>query len=179
MKKNLVEEFKEFCRDKYKYNLKNLDEIIEMYQEFEKSRAPTEVKSDIKELSRYKMHFSENSNFLLITGQESRCGSIKNPGIMHGVGAHPEAVDYMFERQWDLIPVYEVEWLETDNNFIMNRYNTIRIGQDIYILRGKDDKVIRSKDNPNYCGLTVNGVYFLNRNQEPYSLILKCAHLQD
>ena len=50
MKKNLVEEFKEFCRDKYKYNLKNLDEIIEMYQEFEKSRAPTEVKSDIKEL---------------------------------------------------------------------------------------------------------------------------------
>ena len=50
MKKNLVEEFKEFCRDKYKYNLKNLDEIIDMYQEFEKSRAPTEVKSDIKEL---------------------------------------------------------------------------------------------------------------------------------
>ena len=50
MKKNLVEEFKEFCRDKYKYNLRNLDEIIEMYQEFEKSRAPAEAKSDIKEL---------------------------------------------------------------------------------------------------------------------------------
>ena len=82
-------------------------------------------------------------------------------------------------RRYQLIPVYDVEWLETDNNFIMNRYNTIRIGQDIYILRGKDDKVIRSKDNPNYCCLTVNGVYFLNRNQEPYSLILKCAHLQD
>lgn len=82
-------------------------------------------------------------------------------------------------KRYQLIPVYDVEWLETDNNFIMNRYNTIRIGQDIYILRGKDDKVIRSKDNPNYCGLTVNGVYFLNRNQEPYSLILKCAHLQD
>jgi hypothetical protein len=27
--------------------------------------------------------------------------------------------------------------------------------------------------------LSVNGVYFLNRNQQPYSLILKCAHLQD
>ena len=82
-------------------------------------------------------------------------------------------------RRFQLIPVYDVEWLETDNDFVMQRYNTIRIGQDIYILRGKDDKVIRSKDNPKFCSLTVNGVYFLNRNQQPYSLILKCAHLQD
>ena len=50
MEKTIIEEFKEFCRDKYKYNLKNLDEIIEMYQEFEKSKSPAEVKSDIKEL---------------------------------------------------------------------------------------------------------------------------------
>ena len=82
-------------------------------------------------------------------------------------------------RRFQLIPVYDVEWLETDDDFVMQRYNTIRIGQDIYILRGKDEKVIRSKDNPSYCTLTVNGVYFLNRNQQPYSLILKCAHLQD
>ena len=82
-------------------------------------------------------------------------------------------------RRFQLIPVYDVEWLETDEDFTMQRYNTIRIGQDIYILRGKDDKVIRSKDNPKFCSLTVNGVYFLNRNQQPYSLILKCAHLQD
>ena len=39
--------------------------------------------------------------------------------------------------------------------------------------------MIRSSDNPKFCGLTVNGVYFLNRSQQPYSLILKCAHLQD
>lgn len=82
-------------------------------------------------------------------------------------------------RRFQLIPVYDVEWLETDDDFVMQRYNTIRIGQDIYILRGKDDKVIRSKDNPKFCSLTVNGVYYLNRNQQPYSLILKCAHLQD
>lgn len=78
-----------------------------------------------------------------------------------------------------LIPVYDVEWIETDKNFVMQRYNTIRIGQDIYILRGKDENVIRSVSDPSFCGLTVNGVYFLNRNQQPYSLILKCAHLQD
>jgi hypothetical protein len=61
----------------------------------------------------------------------------------------------------------------------MCRYNTIRIGEDIYILRGEDKTAIRSKDNPNFCSLSVNGVYFLNRSQQPYSLILKCAHLQD
>ena len=82
-------------------------------------------------------------------------------------------------RRFQLIPVYDVEWLETDDDFVMQRYNTIRIGQDIYILRGKDKTVMRSKDNPKFCGLSINGVYFLNRSQQPYSLILKCAHLQD
>ena len=82
-------------------------------------------------------------------------------------------------RRFQLIPVYDVEWLETDDDFVMQRYNTIRIGQDIYILRGLDKTVIRSSDNPKFCGLSVNGVYFLNRNNQPYSLILKCAHLQD
>ena len=86
--------------------------------------------------------------------------------------------EYSYHRD-QLIPVYDVEWIETDKDFIMQRYNTIRIGQDIYILRGKDKNVIRSVSNPSFCELTVNGVYFLNRNQQPYSLILKCAHLQD
>lgn len=83
------------------------------------------------------------------------------------------------EEYHDLIPVYEVEWLETDKDFVMQRYETIRIGESIYILKGKNENVIRSKSNPSYCGLSVNGVYFLNRSSEPYSLVLACAHLQD
>lgn len=82
-------------------------------------------------------------------------------------------------HRFQLIPVYEVEWIETDNDFVMQRYTTIRIGENIYVLRGLDKSVIRSKSNPNFCGLSINGVYFLNRSQQPYSLILKCAHLQD
>ena len=82
-------------------------------------------------------------------------------------------------HRFQLIPVYDVEWIETDDNFVMQRYNTIRIGEEIYILRGLDKTAIRSKDNPNFCSLSVNGVYFLNRSQQPYSLILKCDHLQD
>ena len=61
----------------------------------------------------------------------------------------------------------------------MQRYSTIRIGEEIYILKGKDDKVMRSKSNPSYCSLSVNGIYFLNRGLKPYSMVLACAHLQD
>ena len=78
-----------------------------------------------------------------------------------------------------LIPVYEVEWLETDKNFVMQRYSSVRIGGDIYIINGKDENVVRSKDNPSYASLSVNGVYFTNRTTKPYSLMLACADLQD
>lgn len=91
------------------------------------------------------------------------------------IAGHP--VDEYGMRK--LIPVYEVEWLETDKNFVMQRYSSIRIGDDIYIINGKDENVIRSKDNPNYASLSVNGVYFMNRTSEPYSLMLACIDLQD
>lgn len=140
------------------------------------------TESDIKELSRYKMHFSDNSNFLLITGQESRCGSIKNPGIMHGVGAHPEAVDYMFERQWDLIPIYEVEWIDykkKDGKYVGVRYHVTRIHSDIYILDGEDDDMPRDIDEQNEARLSVNGIWYTNGHGAPYSLMLATADQQD
>ena len=80
---------------------------------------------------------------------------------------------------YKLIPVYEVEWIETDDKFVMQRYSTVRIGDSIYILDGLDKHVVRSQDDPTHCNLTVNGVYFVNRNAEPYSLMLACAKLQD
>lgn len=84
-----------------------------------------------------------------------------------------------YNRHQELVPVYEVEWIETDKNYVEQRYETIRIGEEIYILRGKNDDVIRSKDNPSHCSLSVNGVYLLNRNFEPWSMVLACANLQD
>lgn len=79
----------------------------------------------------------------------------------------------------ELIPVYEVEWIETDKDFVMQRYKTVRIGEEIYILHGLDKEVIRSRSNPTQCSLSVNGIYFLNRGAKPYSMVLSCAHLQD
>lgn len=90
--------------------------------------------------------------------------------------------DYYETYSYKLIPVYEVEWIDVDkenDKFIQNRYEGVRIGQSIYILRGKAKDVIRTKDNPSKCTLSLNGVYFVNRNNEPYSLVLACANLQD
>lgn len=91
----------------------------------------------------------------------------------------PGYPDNYMSRKLEMIPVYEVEWIETDNDFVMQRYQTIRIGEEIYILKGIDETVVRSADNPSYCGLSVNGVVFLNRSNDPYSLVLACASLQD
>lgn len=100
-------------------------------------------------------------------------------GLMAGTEVTPGYPDYRDGILHELIPVYEVEWTETDKDFVMQRYSTIRIGEDVYILRGKDENVMRSQSNPTYCSLSVNGIYFLNRGIKPYSLVLACAHLQD
>ena len=91
----------------------------------------------------------------------------------------PGYPDNFLAHRLEMIPVYEVEWIEVDKDYVMQRYQTIRIGEEIYILKGIDESVVRSADNPSYCGLSVNGVVFLNRSNEPYSLVLACASLQD
>lgn len=91
----------------------------------------------------------------------------------------PGYPDNFLAHRLEMIPVYETEWIEVDSDFVMQRYQTIRIGEEIFILKGIDESVVRSSDNPNYCGLSINGVVFLNRSNEPYSLVLACASLQD
>lgn len=59
----------------------------------------------------------------------------------------------------------------------MQRYETVRIGQEIYILKGESENVIRSKDNPAYWGLSVNGVYFNDRNNEPFFSCISLRYL--
>lgn len=115
----------------------------------------------------YYVRMGESKGIPLTTGLQA--GVEVTPG-------YPDRSEGLFK---ELIPVYEVEWLETDKDFVMQRYETIRIGEEIYILKGKNDKVIRSQSNPSYCTLSVNGIYFLNRGLKPYSLVLACAHLQD
>lgn len=119
----------------------------------------------------------ENAVYYVRMGETN--GIPNTDGIQAGVEVTPGYPDSRNGTMHELIPVYEVEWLETDKDFVMQRYKTIRIGEQIYILKGKDEQVMRSQSNPTHCGLSVNGIYFLNRGVKPYSMVLACAHLQD
>ncbi len=134
-------------------------------------------RSDRKILEEKWQSIYDNSMYYVRMRNNSK-GVPVTDGILAGIEVTPGYPQNQTGEQ-ELIPVYETEWLEVDEDFVMQRYETIRIGEEIYILKGRNDKVIRSKSNPNYCTLSINGVYFLNRNSEPYSLVLACTHLQD
>lgn len=119
----------------------------------------------------------ENAIYYIRMGETN--GIPNTDGLQAGTEVTPGYPDNKTGITHELIPVYEIEWLETDKDYVMQRYKTIRIGEQIYILRGKDENVIRSNSNPSYCTLSINGIYFLNRGLKPYSMVLACAHLQD
>ena len=133
--------------------------------------------SKIEEL--WKDHL-DYSNSIYVRGLASSCGVPATDGIRAGeevTPGYPEQHWYRYDN--NLIPVYEVEWIETDKDFVMQRYSTTRIGDEIYILTGLDKNVVRTKDAPDKCGLTVNGVWFNNRSGKPYSMVKACMSLQD
>ena len=49
-------------------------------------------------------------------------------GLQAGVEVTPGYPTRNHGMWHELIPVYEIEWIETDKDFIMQRYETIRIG---------------------------------------------------
>lgn len=112
-------------------------------------------------------------------------GVPNSDGILAGDEIIPGYPDVQYSSQrFRYIPVYEVEWIDTDDDFIMHRYQSIRIGDSMsndsfYILKGEDENAVRTVDDPAHVSLSVNGVYFLNRGPEPFSLALACASLQD
>ena len=122
--------------------------------------------------------YSRDYSTLYVRSYQHSDGTPATSGIRAGQEITPGYPENTYFN-YNLIPVYEVEWLDTDKDDVMQRYRTVRIGDDIYIIYGKDKNVIRSQSNPKYCSLSVNGVYFLNRNSEPYSMVLACADLQD
>lgn len=146
-------------------------QILNLYGEYlsnEDKKSLEERWNDNLDYNSYYVRSFANSN-----------GTPATDGIRAGQEIVPGYPDQVNPSRSYFIPVYEVEWLETDSDFTMQRYKTIRIGESIYILIGKDDAVVRSHDNPKYCCLSLNGVYFVNRNSEPYSLMVACMSLQD
>ena len=134
---------------------------------------------DLKQIREWKNFYEEDGQYALVTGQSARCGDLN--GIWSGVGVHPYDSDYM-ERKWDLIPVYEVEWIDSAQDqagWIGYCYHVTRIGTDIYILDADDVMMPRNMDSPNEARLSINGIWYTNGHGSPYSLMLATADLQD
>lgn len=106
------------------------------------------------------------------------------PGILAGLEVHPLYPDN--DDSWNysisnrVVPIYECQWLEFDKK--KNRsvlHEGIKLGWDIYITRGEPDYYIRSKSDDRSCKLNLNGMFFNDKNGQPFSLIQSTMPLQD
>lgn len=104
---------------------------------------------------------------------------IPSAGILGGLEVSP-VLPYesdVTNMHYSTITVYECEWIEWDGNKMV-KHEGVKIGEEIYICRGDVD-VIRSMSNPKECTLSVNGMFFSDKNGQPFSLIVNTMAMQD
>ena len=127
---------------------------------------------------------AENSNFIYVRGSSANKSvwDKNHKNILGGLEVHPlwDGDSNITKLNNNLIIVYDVEWIEVDyKTGIQTRHEGTKIGDSIYITRGEIEDVIRTKDAPNKCRLSINGLFFLDKNGEPNSIILKTIDLQN
>ena len=121
-----------------------------------------------------------STNFYDDSDGKLNVSQIPSVGSLGGLEVSP-VLPYdtdQYSSNHNTITVYECEWLEYDNGKYY-RHEGVKIGEDIYICRGKAEHTVRSQSNPDYCTLTVNGMFFADKNGQPFSLILQTAQMQD
>ena len=104
---------------------------------------------------------------------------IPSAGILGGLEVSP-VLPYdtdITNMHESTITVYECEWIEWDGNKMV-KHEGVKIGEEIYICRGEVD-VIRSASNPKECTLSINGMFFSDKNGQPFSLIVNTMAMQD
>lgn len=127
---------------------------------------------------------AENSNFVYVRGSSANKSvwDKNHKNILGGLEVHPlwDGDSNVTKLNHNLIIVYDVEWIEVDyKTGIQTRHEGTKIGDNIYITRGEVEDVVRTKDAPNKCRLSINGLFFLDKNGEPNSIILKTIDLQN
>jgi hypothetical protein len=138
---------------------------------------------DLETLGDLEDYNPDGASTTYVRSFESVHGQPMSDGILGGFEVTPMIP---FERSasmhYKYYPVYDVEWIKTEKvkgDFIEYRYEGTRIGSKIYIPTGKVENVVRPMDNPNKCFTTVNGMFYSDRNGDPYSLVIITAPLQD
>lgn len=140
------------------------------------------TKEDIEKLESITKLSSENDNFEIF--RENAVSAVhdnESEGILAGWEISPIFKNSVSHGR-RTYPVYYVEWLKTDKEdgkYIVNRYEGVRIGTSVYILKGKAKNVYRNYGDDVHTTLSINGIFYADRNGKPYSLMLKTANLQD
>lgn len=123
------------------------------------------------------------SNF---TGYNDLLGTrdVNTVGVLGGLEVTPvfpwNEAGSMNYKDKPVIPVYECEWIEWSNSKnCLVRHEGIRIGGEIYITRGESETIVRSASDPKNCTLSVNGMFFNDKNGNPFSIMLSTMDLQD
>ena len=120
--------------------------------------------------------------YVYVTGSSANKNIWDNnhKGILGGLEVHPLWNGNSRTYSKRLYTVYDVEWIDVDyKTGKQSRHSGTKIGSSIYITNGEDENIIRTKDAPNKCRLSVNGLFFLDKNGEPNSIILKTQALQN
>lgn len=124
-----------------------------------------------------------NDNFIYVkTDMAPFSAMTSTPGILGGMEAHPirenrGAAAIAKENTYE---VYECEWIEYDKEKErLTRHEGVKIGTEIYIVRGESENITRSISNPNDCSLSINGIFFSDKNGDPFSILLSTMDLQD
>lgn len=140
-------------------------------------------KNDLDALDSFQDFGLDYGGIYLRTYEDTITGDGSSDGVLGGFEVTPLLpFEKTSSKEYRVYPVYEVEYLKTEKekgDFIVNRYSGTRIGSKIYILTGKVEDVTRSIDDPKDCTLSINGIFYSDRNGDPFSLILSTASLQD
>ena len=124
-----------------------------------------------------------NDNFVYVkTDMAPFSAMTSTPGILGGMEAHPirENRGASAIAKENTYEVYECEWIEYDKEKErLTRHEGVKIGTEIYIVRGESKNITRSISNPNDCSLSINGLFFSDKNGDPFSILLSTMDLQD
>lgn len=137
---------------------------------------------EIKELESLEEYSENEYDTTYLRTYDNPVGQITD-GILGGFEVTPMTSMYgSGSKYFRTLPVYEIERLVTEKEkgkYITHREQAIRIGHNIYINLGRDNYVTRSMEDPTKCTLSINGIFYTDRNGDPFSLILSTANLQD
>lgn len=155
---------------------KTKDQILADYSEYL-------TKEDLEDLENLEDFSIDGSTTVYLRSYDSVVGNTVSDGILGGFEITPLLpYERNTSKYYRMYPVYEVEWLKSEKEngkYVVNRYEGIRIGTSIYIPLGKNEDVVRPIEDPTSCTLSVNGMFYADRNGDPFSVILATANLQD